>query len=500
MMGVFAYFLGFQIKQSERGISVYQENYVKDLLKKHDINGSSMKTLMVPPSNLGPDLNGKAVNETQYRGIIGSLMYLTASRLDIQFSTCFCARYQANSKESHLIIVKRIFKYLKVTPSLGLWYPKCLDFDLKGYLDSDNAGCNMDKKALQVPPLDEPTFKRLIIELVNRQLFTVLEYLVKFWYTATSNLKTRKVFFSIPTGSTKGDVGLNSFRNALGANSLSYSRDYVEPPTQAVVKQFFLEIRYCGTIEATGTLKKSCLSPRWQLLMANIIKCLGGKIGGEKVIPYTRFLSLLLEHKMQETYKNNEATPILTLIFSVYNWALKKDQPEGPPFKAYMLYICKGNGPVSFKAPKATSQTKKVEPEGKKPRAKTRRKKSVPILMNNLMGTGEEGANPQLSSVESASDQEPVFLAFTIVHSESVSGHDALADFIAEADPGKSDPKDFLSQQQDGLRTVQPEPKTKKGSTDELFGMDSDKDNQSSVGNDDELKCQTEDLTFADQR
>ncbi|GJU85909.1 hypothetical protein Tco_1293455 [Tanacetum coccineum] len=102
---------------------------------------------MVPPNNLGHDLSGKAVNETQYRGMIGSLMYLTPSRPDIQFLTCLCARYQANPKESHLIAVKRIFRYLKGTPSLGLWYPKCLGFDLKGYSDSDYAGCNMDRKS-----------------------------------------------------------------------------------------------------------------------------------------------------------------------------------------------------------------------------------------------------------------------------------------------------------------------------------------------------------------
>ncbi|GKD18146.1 hypothetical protein Tco_1207304 [Tanacetum coccineum] len=74
MMDVLTYFLGFQIKQSERGISINQEKHVKDLLKKYDINGSSMKTPMVPPNNLGPDLSGKAVNETQYRGMIGSLI------------------------------------------------------------------------------------------------------------------------------------------------------------------------------------------------------------------------------------------------------------------------------------------------------------------------------------------------------------------------------------------------------------------------------------------
>ncbi|GKF02199.1 hypothetical protein Tco_0029122, partial [Tanacetum coccineum] len=68
---------------------------------------------MVPPNNLGPNLAGKPVNEILYRGMIGSLMYLTTTRTDNQFSTYLCARYQASPKESHLITVKRIFKYLK---------------------------------------------------------------------------------------------------------------------------------------------------------------------------------------------------------------------------------------------------------------------------------------------------------------------------------------------------------------------------------------------------
>ncbi|GKG10859.1 hypothetical protein Tco_0342259 [Tanacetum coccineum] len=75
--------------------------------------------------------------------MIGSLMYLTASRPDIQFSTCLCARYQSNPKESHLLAV--IFlKYLKGTPNLGLWYPKGSGFDLKAYSESDYDGCNLD--------------------------------------------------------------------------------------------------------------------------------------------------------------------------------------------------------------------------------------------------------------------------------------------------------------------------------------------------------------------
>ncbi|GKB01565.1 retrovirus-related pol polyprotein from transposon TNT 1-94 [Tanacetum coccineum] len=84
-----------------------------------------VKTPMVPPNKLGPDLNGKTINETQYRGMIESLMYLTVSRPDIQFSTCLYARYQANPKESYLIAVKGIFRYLKGTPrSWSMWLKK----------------------------------------------------------------------------------------------------------------------------------------------------------------------------------------------------------------------------------------------------------------------------------------------------------------------------------------------------------------------------------------
>ncbi|GJQ97549.1 retrovirus-related pol polyprotein from transposon TNT 1-94 [Tanacetum coccineum] len=265
-----------------------------------------------------------------------------ACRPDIQFSTCLCARYQANPKESHLIAVKRIFRYLKGTPSLGLWYPKCLGFDLKGYSDSDYAGCNMDRKSTsgacqllggklvcwsakkqqyvamssaeaeyvaaagccanilwmksqltdydiiyeKVPifcdntsaiaisnnpvlhsrtkhidiryhfirdhilkgdielhfiptqyqladiftkPLDEPTFKRLIVEL----------------------------------GGIIGEIGNTTFRNAIGAH---YSDTYVDSPSLVVVRPWFAEIGYNREIGVKGTLKKSCLPPRWRLL------------------------------------------------------------------------------------------------------------------------------------------------------------------------------------------------------------------------------------------
>ena len=75
------------------------------------------------------------------------MLYLTASRPDIMFSVCMCARFQANPKETHLIAVKRIFRYLKHTPSIGLWYPKGAIFELVAYSNSDYAGCKVDRKS-----------------------------------------------------------------------------------------------------------------------------------------------------------------------------------------------------------------------------------------------------------------------------------------------------------------------------------------------------------------
>ncbi|GJY51433.1 retrovirus-related pol polyprotein from transposon TNT 1-94 [Tanacetum coccineum] len=113
MMGELTYFLGLQIKQVDKEILICQEQYNRNLLKKYEISDSSLEKNPWP---------------------------------DIQFSIVLCARYQSNPKESHLTAVKRILRYLKGTPTLGLYYPKCSGFDLKGYSVSDYAGYNIDRK------------------------------------------------------------------------------------------------------------------------------------------------------------------------------------------------------------------------------------------------------------------------------------------------------------------------------------------------------------------
>ncbi|GJR01842.1 retrovirus-related pol polyprotein from transposon TNT 1-94 [Tanacetum coccineum] len=103
-------------------------------------NCDTIPTAMVEQAKLKLDLVGKLVDHTDYRSMIGSLMYLTSSRPDIMFSTYMCARYQANPNDHHVSAVKRIFRYLKGTINLGFWYPKDSGFNLTAYLDADRAG------------------------------------------------------------------------------------------------------------------------------------------------------------------------------------------------------------------------------------------------------------------------------------------------------------------------------------------------------------------------
>jgi hypothetical protein len=137
MIGELKFFLGFQIKQLKEGTFISQTKYTHDMLKKFDmVNAKPIKTPM--PTNGHLDLNeeGKAMDNKVYRSMIGSLLYLCASRLDIMLSVCMCARFQANPKECHLVAIKRILRYLVQlltlacgilrAPSsiyLGIWIP-----------------------------------------------------------------------------------------------------------------------------------------------------------------------------------------------------------------------------------------------------------------------------------------------------------------------------------------------------------------------------------------
>ena len=104
-------------------------------------------TPMATSTYLDLDEKGKSVDELKYRGMIGSLLYLIAIRPDIMLSVFLCSMYQANLKESHLTVVKRIIKYLKCTTNVGLWYPKGTSLSVISFLDFDFPGCKLDRKS-----------------------------------------------------------------------------------------------------------------------------------------------------------------------------------------------------------------------------------------------------------------------------------------------------------------------------------------------------------------
>nr|GEV56554.1 hypothetical protein [Tanacetum cinerariifolium] len=136
-----------KVKQKDDGIFISQDKYVADILKKFDFTTvKTASTLMEPNKALIKDAEAEDVDVHLYISIIGSLMYLTASRPDIMFAICACARFQVTPKTSHLYVVKRIFRYLKCQPKLGLWY-RDTPFDLEAFSDSDYAGDSLDKKS-----------------------------------------------------------------------------------------------------------------------------------------------------------------------------------------------------------------------------------------------------------------------------------------------------------------------------------------------------------------
>ncbi|GJX78389.1 hypothetical protein Tco_0325200 [Tanacetum coccineum] len=271
------------------------------------------------------------------------------------------------------------------------------------------------------------------------------EYLAKFSYSAKA-LENSKVSFSIPTGGIYGEVSVNTFRNTIGAHYLPHSSEYVAPPSIDIVRLWFETIRYREIVPAKWTLKKSLLPPKWRLLMAHIIQCLGGKTGGfeqisnkdaiilysianginidyaiklnkkhrEKFVPYAQFLCLLMMHKMKEGYVDAKI--------------------------------------VVFKAPKPSSNAERVS-QGTKPGAQPGHKKHSTSSKQHFVSSreatkgGQTSASTHVVTEIHKEDQQgtggPNSLGVTSeerADPQLSSGYDASENSTAEADPGKSAP------------------------------------------------------------
>ncbi|XP_065627105.1 uncharacterized mitochondrial protein AtMg00810-like [Quercus suber] len=148
MIGELNHFHGLQICLQELGIFISQSKYAKNLVKRFGLESASfVKTPMSPNVKLIVDLLRKSVDWFLYKSMIGSLLYLTTSRLDISYSVGVCAKYQANFRESHMIALKRIIKYIKTTVDFGVWYSKDTNDVLARYFDANWARNVDDRKS-----------------------------------------------------------------------------------------------------------------------------------------------------------------------------------------------------------------------------------------------------------------------------------------------------------------------------------------------------------------
>ncbi|GKC62589.1 retrovirus-related pol polyprotein from transposon TNT 1-94 [Tanacetum coccineum] len=299
-------------------------------------------------------------------------------------------------------------------------------------------------------------------------------------YHTVKALENSRIWVSTPTGGVRGEIGVTTFRNAIGAH---YLDKYVDSPSLAIVKPWFAEIGYNGEIGVKGTLKKSCLPPRWRLLMGQIIQCLGDKTdlihkqnkkSRERVIPYPRFISLLLEY-MAPKYANESLTINPTQVFSVNNRALKPNHPKEPPFTEHMLAVCNTAVANVPKAPKPSSNAERV-PQGTKPGAQPGHKKhSTSTQPSGSSSEATKGGSferrtgsktvylKRKKEFSSAMDSNPsqtsaptqVVAEMYKEDQQSASGNDASVDFTAEADPKISAPNDYVPHQQgDGSQTA----------------------------------------------
>ncbi|CAM8888209.1 unnamed protein product [Rhodiola kirilowii] len=134
--------------RTDHGTEISQHKYLSEVVSKYGFGGSRhMNTPSSPNESLTKDDASPKTDATRYRGMIGSLLYLTISKPDIMFSVCQCARFQAEPRESHVKAVKRILRYLKGTEKLVLWYPRVKSLRLEGFTDADFAGDRTDRKS-----------------------------------------------------------------------------------------------------------------------------------------------------------------------------------------------------------------------------------------------------------------------------------------------------------------------------------------------------------------
>lgn len=147
-LGEMKYFLGVEVHQGVNGIYISQKGYAGEILKKFRLsNCNGVRNPIVPGNKLSKEENGVKANETLFKQIVGSLMYMTVTRPDIMYSVCLISRFMSNPMETHMLAAKRILRYIQATVDFGIFYKRECRNELMAYTDSDYAGDLDDRKS-----------------------------------------------------------------------------------------------------------------------------------------------------------------------------------------------------------------------------------------------------------------------------------------------------------------------------------------------------------------
>nr|GEZ20831.1 uncharacterized mitochondrial protein AtMg00810-like [Tanacetum cinerariifolium] len=287
MMSKISFFLGLQISQSPRGIFINQSKYALESLKKYDFESCDpVDTPMVEKFKLNEDKEGKAIDPSHYRGMIGTLLYLTASRPDLQFAICMCARYQARPTEKPIHAVKRIFGYLHGTVNQGLW---TMDTAIEQQVAMDetlvpHAQRTMDTTIDQQVAIDEalvPHARRLRIRRSNFLLLSDIrskESTLQLVYDATATVHHHSIRFKMDN--KKHIINLVSFREMLHISPRIPHKPFIELPFEEEILAFLRFLGHSGAIKRLTNVNVNKLHQPWRSFAAIINKCPTRKSSG----------------------------------------------------------------------------------------------------------------------------------------------------------------------------------------------------------------------------
>ncbi|GJU05942.1 retrovirus-related pol polyprotein from transposon TNT 1-94 [Tanacetum coccineum] len=388
MMEQMSFFLGLQVSKNPRGIFINQSKFALEILKKFGMDScDAVDTPMVDRLKRDEDPLGTPVDQTCFRSMVGSLMYLTASRPDLVFVVCMCVRYQASPTKKHLEAFKRVFRYLRGTINWGLWYPKDTAMELTAYADADHAGCQDTRRNtmadMNIPANDAPAEQAPAVAPPTKTDDQILP--LSKWVPIGKRPSRHPLRFLLST--------FSSF-DALDITPTNDNNPFVAQPSSDTVIEYVNTLGYHSTLRNVSAMSVNALYQPWRAILSMINMCLTASRGKKKnahlLILSVRFTKLIIHHlKTKQNihprtgsplYYSHEENVLNTLRFvgkdgrEIFGMpvpdALLTDEIKGAPYYGeyqehiakYQQYLDPARGQTeeggATKSPKATKVTK----------------------------------------------------------------------------------------------------------------------------------------------